>query len=332
MSKPLIQLFIAVLFCSSVYAQETVADSIPVNKDSIERELDAFLKLYDSLQSPKSYFLAAAGIGNTQFSVKNIALNSQQSSNNLSIIPTLGYYDKSGISISYNNYLLQEAKSLQLLQHSLTLGYDFPGAKKVAYGFSYTRFLGKKEFVNSSSPYDNDILVYVNKRKGIFQPGVMIGYSSGRYRETSRYLDSQRVLNSVPGYIYFYVNDTSRVSVKDFSFIPYLQYEFEWKGFGKKDYLTFRPAFMLIGSANKFTVDSKGRRSILKYPRLGRSYDQSSSNASDFNIQSIGLSLDAVWYVGKFYINPQLYMDDYLLSSKNKFNFLYTMQVGFMLQ
>jgi len=330
MLKPLIQLCIALFFCSSLHAQQTVTDSIPINKDSIEKELDEFLKLYDPSKNIKSYFLVGVGVGNTQFSVKNIALNTQQSANNLSIIPTVGYYFKKGLSLSYNNYLLQEDRSLQLLQHSLTVGYDFPKEKSIAFGLSYTRFLGKKEFVNASSPYDNDLFAYINKRKGLFQPGLMVGFSAGKYRETSRYLDSQRILLPTPGYRFFYVNDTSTVRVKDFSFIPYVQHEFEWSGIGKKDYITFRPSIMFIGGTSKYTVDSKGKKSLLKRPRLGKRYSESLSETSGFKFYSIGLNLDAAWYIGKFYINPQLYFDDYLLSSEHKFNVLFTLQTGFM--
>ncbi len=330
MLKPLIQLCIALLLCSSLYAQETVADSIPINKDSIEKEVDAFLKLYDSLQKPKSYFLAAVGIGNTQFSVRNISLNVQQTTTNLSITPTIGYYHKSGLSLTYNNYFLREAKSVKLLQHSLTLAYDATENTNVGFGFSYTRFIGKKEFVNTSSPYDNDLLAYVYKKKGFFQPGLMAGFSAGRYRETSRYLDSQRVIYPGPGYLYFFVNDTSTIRVKDFSLIPYLQFEFEWKGVSKKDIIVFKPSLMLINAVNQFTIDSKGRRSIVERPRLGRNYSESASQSSGFNLQSIGLNLEAAWYIGKFYINPQIYFDYYLLSSENKFNTLYTVQTGIM--
>ncbi len=330
MPKPLIQLLLALLLAATSYAQETVADSIPLNKDSIEKELDDFLKLFDSVQQPKSYFLVGVGIGNTQFSVKNISLNTQQTTSNLSIIPTLGYSHKSGISLTYNNYLLLEEKSIQLLQHSLTFAYDNVGSKAVDYGISFTRFMGKKEFVNTSSPYDNDLLAYVNRKEGYFQPGVMVGFSAGKYRETSRYLDSQYVIYPGPGYRYFYVNDTSTIRIRDLTIIPYLQSEFEWNGIGKKDLIVFKPSLLFISGVNKFMIDSKGRRSVLQYPRLGRSYSESASQSSGFNLQSLGLSLDATWYIGKFYINPQVYFDYYLLSSENKFNTLYTVQAGIM--
>ena len=197
-----------------------------INVDSLEKELDDFLAFYDSLKAPKSYWLLSLGVGNTQFSVRNVALNAQQSATNLSFTPTIGYYHKSGLGITYNNYILSEAGKSQLLQHALTFSYDQTQLEKISYGVSYTRFLGKKEFVNASSPYDNDVLAYLQVGKGKFRPGVMLGFSGGRYRETLQYLDSQQIRMPLTGQFvtqYFFVSDTSNIRIRNLSVNPYLQ-------------------------------------------------------------------------------------------------------------
>lgn len=333
MLKPLI-LFIALICCCyPVYTQETKTDSVSINIDSLEKELDDFLAFYDSLKAPKSYWLFSIGAGNTQFSVRNVALNAQQSATNLSFTPTIGYYHKSGLGVTYNNYLLSEAGKLQLLQHALTFSYDQTQLEKVSYGFSYTRFLGKKEFVNASSPYDNDVLAYVQVGKGKFRPGVMLGFSGGRYRETVRYLDSQQVRLPLTGELvtqYFYVSDTSNIRVRDFSLIPYVRYDWVLDGIGKKDYFNLQPTLMLLGSATRVTVDSKGTVRQRFLISRSRSYSGTDSQTNTFQFQSLGLQLDASWYIGKFFLNPQVYLDYYLLSSKNKLSALYTVQAGFM--
>jgi hypothetical protein len=324
MQKQLLSLLFAITLCSSLSARQIVYDSIPINKDSIEREVNEFLKLFDSLHEAKSYFLVGAGVGNSQFSVKNIALNAKQTSKNVNISPVIGYYDKSGFNISYNNYLLLEQGNVTLLQHSLTAGYDYNKEKNAAFGFSYTRFIGKKEFVNASSPYDNDLFAYVHRSKHWFQPGLMMGFSAGKYREANRYLDSQYVTFPGPGYRYFYVNDTSFIRVRDFSFIPYVQLDFEWKGFGKKDLINFNPSLMFNSGLSKIRVDSKGTITTRRDLLLRLRYASSSVDKSSFNLQSLGLNINATWYIGKFYLNPLLYLDYYLLSSKEKFNAFYT--------
>lgn len=339
MLKPLI-LFVAIAclnLCS--YAQQTVRDSIPVedtipvNIDSIEKEIDQFLTYYDSLKAPRSYWLVSIGGGNTQFSVKNLALNAQQSTANLSITPTIGYYAKSGFGITYNNFLLSEQGKTQLLQHAITLSYDQLQADKLNYGFSYTRFFGKKEFVNQVSPYDNDFLAYIQFGKKKFTPGMMLGFSSGRYRETLQYLDSVQTRIPLTNQFvtrYFFVNDTSDIRIRDFSFIPYLRYQWELNGFGKNDYFTLQPSLLLLGSANNVRIDSKG--SFKQTDRLSRSrsYAETYSQKTNFRFQSLGLQLDASWYIGKFFFNPQVYIDYYLLSSEYKWSSLFSLQTGFM--
>lgn len=334
MLKPLI-LFVTITCCTflSAKAQQTQVDTTGINVDSLEKEINAFLDLYDSLKAPKSYWLVSLGVGNTQFSVRNMALNAQQSATNLSFTPTIGYYDKSGLGITYNNYLLTETGKTQLLQHALTLSYDYLKEETVTGGISYTRFFGKKEFVNASSPYDNDVLAYIQFGKEKLKGGAMLGFSGGRYRETLQYLDSQTVRMPLTGQLvtqYFYVNDTSDIRVRDISFIPYIRYNLTLNGIGKKDYFSIQPALMLLGAANRVTVDSKGavrQRLILS---RSRSYSETDSQTNSFSFQSIGVQLDAAWYIGKFFINPQLYLDYYLLSSKNKLSALYSVQTGFM--
>lgn len=340
MLKPLILSAIIVCCCLCLSAQETIKDSIPVtidtipvNIDSLEQEIDQFLAYYDSLKAPRSYWLVSIGGGNTQFSVNNFALNAQQSTANLSITPTIGYYAKSGFGITYNNFLLTEEGKTQLLQHALTLSYDQLQTKKVNYGFSYTRFFGKKEFVNQVSPYDNDFLAYIQFGKKKFTPGVMLGFSGGRYRETLQYLDSVQTripLTNQFATRYFFVNDTSDIRIRDFSFIPYLRYQWEFNGFGKKDYFVIQPSLLLLGSTNNVKINSKG--SFNQTDRIGRSrsYAETFSQKTNFQFQSLGLQLDASWYIGKFFFNPQVYIDYYLLSSQFKWSSLFSVQTGFM--
>ena len=339
MLKPLI--LFAVITCVNLCARAQttakdsipVPDTIPINTDSIEKEIDHFLAYYDSLKAPRSYWLISIGGGNTQFSVKNLALNAQQSTANLSITPTVGYYAKSGFGITYNNYLLTEKGKTQLLQHALTLSYDQLQLEKLSYGFSYTRFFGKKEFVNQVSPYDNDFLAYVQFGKKKFTPGVMLGFSSGRYRETLEYLDSIQTripLTNQFATRYFFVNDTSDIRIRDVSIVPYLRYEWELNGFGKKDYFILQPSILLLGSASNIKIDSKGSYKQTDRLSRSRSYKETYSQKTNFRFQSLGLQLDASWYIGKFFLNPQLYIDYYLLSSQYKWSSLFSMQTGFM--
>jgi hypothetical protein len=86
---------------------------------------------------------------------------------------------------------------------------------------------------------------------------------------------------------------------------------------------------MLIFAASKYEVQPSDRL-LLSRPRIAQRIRNDFSSNTTFNLQSLGLNFDATWYIGKYYINPQVYFDYYLLSGSNKFNTLYNLQTGFI--
>ena len=349
MPKPLIQFLLALLLAGSLYAQETVADSIPINKDSIEKELDDFLKLFDSLHQPKSYFLAGVGVGNTQFSVKNIALNAQQTQKNMNLQPTIAYYHKSGFAITYNNFIALSSNQTKLYQHTLTPSYTYEKGKWIEAGVSYTRYFSNQSNSELASPYKNDLFAFAEYKKWKLKPSVSFGFANGafaEYSQTDTFAVIKRYLRPDTT-VYFKQFDTLNVKLRDYSVIASLRRDFNWDGFTAKDYFTFSPSFLLYFGLSDYDVEyismSKLTPELTQYlrqnlvqayqfsrmfPRTGSS--RNFKESGKFNLQSLGLSLDATWYIGKFYINPQIYFDYYLLSSENKFNTLYTVQAGIM--
>lgn len=329
----------------------SAADTIPINKDSIEKEVDKFLSLLDSAKQPKSYLQVSVGFSNTQFSNKNIALNAQQTSTGITLVPTIAYFHKSGLGITYNNFLVLNETNSGIAQHSLTPSYDYEGGKTVGFGVSYTRFIRNNNF--NSSPYKNDLYGYVEYKKPTFQPSLSFGYSTGGYNEysqTDTFAIIQRPFRP-DTLIRFKKFDTLNVNIRDFSMIASVKRTFEWNGFSAKDYFTFTPSFLLFFASNnydiKYSSGSQFSRSIQEIKRnnpilfrqlqtqLQKQFPEISQsrnylNNSGFALQSIGLSLDATWYIGKFYLNPQVYFDYYLLSSENKFSSLFNLQAGFM--
>lgn len=311
--KTLVQLFTIILFfCSVVSAQQT--DTTVINKDSIEKAVDDFLKMIDSAEAPKSYFHVGVGIGNNQFSLKNVALNTQQSSFNLSLSPTISYVHKSGFAIAYNNYISLGNGSLEIIQHSITPLFDYQKNKDVQFGFSYTKYFSRKVNSDFTTPYINDFFSYFVFTKTKYQPGVSLGYSTGSFNETF----SLPLINR---------KDTATIGVKDFSLIPSLQRDFTIKGLGKKDYFYLNPSFMLLLASGKYEVQPSDQL-LLNRPRLAQRIRNDFSENTKFNLQSLGLNLDATWYIGKFYVNPQMYFDYYLLGGTDKLSLLYTLQTG----
>jgi hypothetical protein len=349
MIKPLILFLAATYFAVSVQSQQSVADSIPINKDSLEKEIDDFLKLFDSLKQPKSYFLVGLGVSNQQFSVNNTALNALQTNVGINFVPTLAYNHKSGLGISYSNYINVSGSNVTLFQHTITPSYTYTTGKVMGFGISYTRYFSAGASPNLSSPYKNDIYTYAEVQKWKYKPSIALGFANGKFRETS-VRDSliKNPSQSGPDSLRIKYFDTLNFKLRDFSFITSLRREFNWKGFSKKDQITFTPSILFLFGVSNYEVEyiskpqagPRLQQVLNNNPLLLRRVSSEGgilqrsrgfiSEPGKFNLQSLGLNLDATWYIGKFYFNPQFYFDYYLLSSKNKFNVLYTVQAGFM--
>jgi hypothetical protein len=347
-------LILCSFFCIGMFAyaqQPAKTDTAYINKDSLEKELDAFLSMLDSANKPKSYFQVGLGFSNTQFSNSNIALNAQQISSGVTLVPTIGYFHKSGFGISYNNFLVLNSSGSGIAQHSITPSFDYDKGKAFGFGIYYTRFIRNQNF--NSSPYKNDLFSYIEYKKPKLQPSISFGYSTGGYNEytqTDTFAVIQRPFRP-DTLIRFKKFDTLQVGIRDFSMIASVKTEFDWKGFSAKDYFTFTPSFLLFFASNNYDISyssgSQFSRSLQQISRnnpllfrqlqnqLQQQFPEINNtrnflNNSGFNLQSLGLSLDATWYIGKFYLNPQLYFDYYLLSSENKLTSLFSVQAGFM--
>lgn len=349
MFKPLIHLFIILLSSVSLYAQEPVVDTVSVNIDSIEMEVDAFLNMLDSLKQPKSYFQIGVGGGNMQYSVSNTALNAQQVQKKLSLNPVVAYYDKSGFGIAYNGFVAVENGTSSYYQHTVTPSYDFEKGEKFGAGITYTRYFVSKSGYALASPYKNDVYAYAEYKNWKVKPSLSFGFANGKisqYSQTDTFAVLKRYLRP-DTIVYFKQYDTVHVKLRDYTAIASLRSSFTWDGFTDKDYFTFSSSLLFYFGLSDYSVEyiskNKFTQDLVQYFRKNRlaayrfskqfSLFQTSRNYNDggsFNLQSLGLSIDAAWYIGKVYINPRAYFDYYLLSSNNKFSALFTVQTGLM--
>src|SRR5947208_2985627 len=76
--------------------------------DSLAEERKILSSLDSLLNKPSSYFQVGVGIGNQLYSAHNKGLNAKQVTSPLVLVPTMGYFNKSGFSIAANEYLLNE--------------------------------------------------------------------------------------------------------------------------------------------------------------------------------------------------------------------------------
>ncbi|WP_407522326.1 hypothetical protein PDL71_14490 [Lacibacter sp. MH-610] len=352
MKKTFILPAVMLFFSFNLLAQ--TQDSIPVNKDSIEKAVDEFLALLDSAKQPKSYWQLSLGASNTQFSVNNVALNAQQVSKGVTLIPTVMYYDKSGLSFTYNNFISINNNNSGIVQHSITPAYDFSKDKRFDFGFSYTRFIGNKNFAQISSPYQNDFYGYLQYNKWQVEPSLAFGYSTGKFTETSK-TDTSFILQRPfrpDTTIQYTIFDTLRVKLRDFSAILSARKEFVFEMKNANNYITFTPSLLLFFARNEYEVEYSSASALsprtqfflqsrpllreqflreLKRSFSGLNETRNFLNTTSFQLQSLGLNLEATLYLKKFYINPQVYFDYYFPEADQKLTTIFTLQAGFIL-
>jgi hypothetical protein len=303
-----------ILLLIAGFPAAAVAQTEAELKSSLDSMLqnDALAQMLDSLNTidAKSSFDVSIGFGNRLFSLSNNSLTADQADvRKLIVTPSVSYYHKSGFGVSLTTFLGSDSGTARVFQTGITPSYDYAG-KKLSAGIAYTRYFDNKSLSVSPSPFQNDLYAYVSAEKGLLQPGLAIGYASGKYKE---YTDSIR-MRPVP-LPPIRILDTTTYTLKDFSLMGSVKHDFEFfQVLGKNDGLLISPQVMLIAGSQKFTSVST-TTAITRQPQGGALRVRRKSSATDktgFSLQSAAFSLDIDYSTGKFYIRPQLYLDYYL--------------------
>lgn len=348
----LLSVVLLLICCRPVWSQELLSDTLPrYIIDSIEKELDAFLQLYGK-GAQKSYLQLGTGVSNTQASIMNQALNGQQQANSYTVQPTAMYQHKSGFNVAYTGYLLLHPAAATWVQHAVTPGY-YSATRHWSAGFYYTRFLGNNRFDGVTSPYQNDWYAFGSYNKGWIQPALALGYSTGRFTETHKTDTAIRVSRPFPRadtLIRYTVFDTLRIRLRDVSATVSVRHQFVIPGKKRNNFYTITPSLLLFFAQNNYAVeytsasvlDPRTRFYLQQRPALndavlrqlqarfpGTRTSRNFLGSSRFECQSAGLAMDAAAYWGKFFINPNLYLDYYLLSGTDKLRLFIALQTGF---
>jgi hypothetical protein len=143
---------------------------------------DEFIKL---MRNDKNHLDVSIGIGNGAFSEQNNAANATEINKRLIYTPAVTYRLKNGLSFGIGAFITGDSSGKpEIYQGALTAGYDYYG-KTIYAGGSYTRYLSNQNKYNSKSLYQNDLYAYIKLAKGILQPGITLGYVTGKYKETN---------------------------------------------------------------------------------------------------------------------------------------------------
>jgi hypothetical protein len=300
-------------------ADKALLDSMMAN--------DEFLKMLG--EKEKNTFDISIGIGNGAFSTYNKAANATGVSNQVIFTPSVAYRLKNGLSLGITGYLTDEGGKTGLYQTGITAGYDYYG-KKILAGVSYTRFLSVADKYNSKSLYQNDFFGYVRRAKGFIQPGLSLGYSNGAYKlaEYVSYKRTRRLLNPLRDTVVIVSGiDTTDNKANYFSVSANAFHDFIfYKVFDKNDELDFSPSFIANFGSDKIVQTHTNK--IFDSPLLSSRKRVEATNK--FGLQSVGLSLDFTYGVGKFFLQPSIYFDYYVPETTSKrLAAIYAVSAGF---
>ncbi len=268
----------------------------------------------------KSTFKVGTGIGNKIFSTHNNSLNAQQTDKALVFTPFLGYYHKSGLSLTATGYVLNSNGNSGFLQYAINPAYDYYD-DKISSTVSYSHYFVTSDYNTALTPIQNDFYASMNSKKGWLQPGFQIGYAAGTYKEITPVDTTVRVAGVNTHYKFV---DTSSIKQSSFTLTGTLQHTFNFdKLFGQNDQFSLTPQFLLNMGSGKYTVQhsSSGNYSFLvKRKRAVRKFNNSSQQSSNsrFKPESLGLNIEGGYMIGKFEIDPDIYLDYYMPATVSK--------------
>ncbi|GAB2817712.1 hypothetical protein [Ferruginibacter profundus] len=330
MRKFYLILVIAVCSCSLCVAQ---TDSLSQkDKEALDSMLanDEFLKMMKD--GPKSSFDVSIGVGNGAFSSHNNAANATGVDNKIIFTPSLMYRTKSGFSFGVTGFLITDSTgSLNLYQTGLSAGYDYTG-KTVNAGITYTRYLSEKNKYNNNSLYQNDIYGYIKKAKGIIQPGLALGFDNGAYKEAVFESYSKKIHRLLPlpngsdTTIVISGIDSTHNKTSYFSVSANIEHDFSfYKLFDKDDELDFVPSLILNMGSDQLTQTHLNK--IFDRKVLSKRKKIEASNK--FQVQSVAASFDFNYGIGKFSLQPNVYLDYYLPETTGKrFTAIFSVTAG----
>jgi hypothetical protein len=326
-----------------VHSDKAILDSL--------RKNDELLKLFESWFKPTSYLQLNVGVGNKLFGTRNNALNALQIGNKLIFTTSAGYFHKSGFGIGATGFLLNEKGNTGFYQYSLTPSYEYLEGKSFGATVSYTRYLIPDKYNLASSPIQNDFYAAAILKKPWIRPGLAIDYSMGDYHEIINVDTTFKRQNQSVVVKY---TDTINTHLQSFAVTAFGEHSFKAYGiFSDGDAINFTLQLLANFDYNNYAVTHKSsaydyitfsknkRKRILKPSKVDNTVSDNgapdngpSDNApldnSTFMAESIGFNLNANYLIGKFNIEPAVYLDYYLPTTNSKrFTQILNLQVGY---
>jgi hypothetical protein len=313
------------------------------------RKNDELFKMFESWIKPSSYLQVSVGVGNKLFGTRNNVLNELQIGNKLIFTTSASYFHKSGFGIGATGYLLNEKGNTGFYQYSITPSYEYSDGKNFGATVSYTRYLIPDKYNITASPIQNDFYVAALLKKPWIRPGLAIDYSTGDYHEI---IHIDTTLKQQNHNVVIQFTDTIHTHLTSYALTAFGEHSIQAYGiFSDRDAINLTLQLLANFDYNNYNVThnstsyeyntfSKVKRKRIQKPSKGNSTTNytSTNNTTDnapldnstFMAESIGFNLNANYLIGKFNIEPSIYVDYYLPATTSKrFTQILNLQVGY---
>ena len=322
----------------ATYSQGSSVDSVIVpskqvtidttlDYESLFQDFDAFM---DSILSPHSYFMGSLSAGKGYYNFERKGSSLIETSQKLTYSPALSYYHKGGFGFTTTGYIVNDETNLNFYQFSLSPSFDYLENRNFATGVSYTKFFTKDSLSFYTSPLQNELYAYFTYRKTWVRPTLSLSYGWGSRSDYVRREDLIQSLRLRPrGYTYI----NTKESVSDFSVIASVRHDFYWLDvFTYNDHIRFTPQVAFTSGTQKFGFNQSSS-TYGTVIRNGTNVLYSTENVFlddhlNFQPLSLTLYLRSEYFVGKFFIQPQLALDYYFPSSSRNFSSLFSITAG----
>jgi len=317
-------------------------DSLDLNDIDIDQLLNEFDLFLDSILTPRSYVLLNLSVTQGYFNFTN--------KNNLLIreakkavwSPMFGYYDKSGFGITLASYVIYDSSTRYVYQTSFSPSYDYLKNRKLATGVSYSRYITRTRLPFYTSPLQNELNGYFLWRKSFLQPGLAVSYGWGNRTEfVKREKTYQQVLTTTARNGDVKILDTISVvtrvltknseSVVDFSTMFSVRHDFYWlEVFSRKDHIRFSPLLAVTAGTQKFGFNHESATSFSSIRAATYYSSRNVSLRQEFQLLSSTLYLRGEYFIGKFFLQPQVIFDYYFPGKNSGFTTLFSFNTGFL--
>lgn len=279
----------------------------------------------DSLDRPGSHFEVGFGVGNKIYSSHNNFVNSQQSNPVVSLMPAIGYFHKSGLSLTATGFLVSDSNKFRAVQYSIMPAFETGPDAVFDFTFSYTYYIIADKYSAYASPIQHDLYTSLIYKKYWLQPGIALGYSAGK-SYANYYFDT--IVNNINKHVY----DSTTNKVKLFSTMLTVQHSFEWGSLlTKSDKFEFTPTVLLNFGSSNDKVNNK-----INYPNLFKRIVKKNklaklgSGSTSFTLESASIGFDASYEIGQFTIEPQVILDYYVPSTtENRLTYIYEINLRY---